>query len=31
VREVLVEGSRKARAVAQDTMARVRAAVKLDY
>ena len=31
VREVLIEGSRKARAVAQDTMARVRAAVHLDY
>ncbi len=31
VREVLVEGSRKARVVAQDTMARVRAAVHLDY
>jgi tryptophanyl-tRNA synthetase len=31
VREVLIEGSRKARAVAQDTMARVRAAVHLEY
>jgi tryptophanyl-tRNA synthetase len=31
VRDVLVEGSRKARAVAQETMARVRTAVKLDY
>jgi tryptophanyl-tRNA synthetase len=31
VREVLIEGSRKARAVAQETMARVRAAVHLDY
>ncbi|MSO49669.1 MAG: tryptophan--tRNA ligase [Acidobacteria bacterium] len=30
VREVLVEGSRKARVVAQETMARVRAAVKLE-
>jgi tryptophanyl-tRNA synthetase len=29
--EVLHEGSRKARLVAQETMARVRAAVKLDY
>lgn len=31
LREVLVEGSRKARLVAQETMARVRTAVKLDY
>jgi tryptophanyl-tRNA synthetase len=31
VREILHEGSRKARAIAQDTMGRVRAAVKLDY
>jgi tryptophanyl-tRNA synthetase len=31
LREVLMEGSRKARLVAQDTMARVRTAVKLDY
>jgi tryptophanyl-tRNA synthetase len=31
LREVLVEGSRKARAGAQETMARVRTAVKLDY
>jgi tryptophanyl-tRNA synthetase len=31
LREVLVEGSRKARIVAQETMARVRTAVKLDY
>ncbi len=31
LREVLVEGSRKARVVAQGTMARVRTAVKLDY
>src|SRR6185503_19088330 len=31
VRDVLIEGSRKARAVAQDTMTRVRAAVHLDY
>jgi tryptophanyl-tRNA synthetase len=31
LREVLVEGSRKARVVAQETMARVRTAVKLDY
>ncbi len=31
VREILVEGSRKARAVAQETMERVRAAVKLKY
>ncbi|MEO8076468.1 MAG: tryptophan--tRNA ligase [Acidobacteriota bacterium] len=31
VREILHEGSRKARAVAQETMDRVRAAVKLDY
>ncbi len=31
VREVLVEGSRKARVVAQETMAHVRAAVKLEY
>ena len=31
LREVLVEGSRKARAVAVETMERVRAAVKLSY
>jgi tryptophanyl-tRNA synthetase len=31
VREVLIEGSRKARVVAQETMARVRGAVHLDY
>jgi tryptophanyl-tRNA synthetase len=31
IREVLVEGSRKARAIAQDTMEEVRAAVKLKY
>ncbi len=31
VREVLIEGSRKARTVARDTMARVRAAVHLEY
>ena len=31
LREVLVEGSRRARVVAQDTMARVRDAVKLTY
>jgi tryptophanyl-tRNA synthetase len=31
LREILYEGSRKARAVAQETMERVRAAVKLDY
>ncbi|MDQ3069212.1 MAG: tryptophan--tRNA ligase [Acidobacteriota bacterium] len=31
VREILVEGSRKARGVAQETMARVRDAVKLKY
>jgi tryptophanyl-tRNA synthetase len=31
LREVLMEGSRKARVVAQETMARVRTAVKLDY
>lgn len=31
VREILVEGSRRARAIAQDTMARVRQAVKLKY
>lgn len=31
LREVLMEGSRKARLVAQETMARVRSAVKLDY
>jgi len=31
VRDVLMEGSRRARVVAQETMARVRAAVKLDY
>ena len=30
-REILHEGSRKARALAQETMARVRAAVKVDY
>lgn len=31
LREVLMDGSRRARAVAQETMARVRTAVKLDY
>ena len=31
VRDILFEGSRKARAVAQDTMERVRSAVKLRY
>ncbi len=31
IREVLVEGSRKARGIAQETMERVRAAVKLRY
>ena len=31
VREILVEGSRKARAIAQETMERVRAAVRLKY
>ena len=31
LREVVVEGSRRARAVAQETMARVREAVKLEY
>ena len=31
VREVAVEGSRRARAVARETMARVRDAVKLRY
>jgi tryptophanyl-tRNA synthetase len=31
IREILVHGSRKAQAVAQDTMERVRAAVKLKY
>jgi len=31
LREILVEGSRKARGVAQETMARVREAVKLRY
>ena len=31
LREILHEGSRKARAVAQETMARVRSAVKLEY
>ena len=31
LREILVEGSRRARTVAQDTMARVRDAVKLSY
>jgi len=31
LREILVEGSRRARLVAQDTMARVRDAVKLSY
>jgi tryptophanyl-tRNA synthetase len=31
LREVLMEGSKKARVVAQETMAKVRAAVKLEY
>jgi tryptophanyl-tRNA synthetase len=31
LRDILIEGSRRARAVAQDTMARVREAVKLAY
>ena len=31
LREILIDGSRKARAVAQETMARVRDAVKLSY
>ncbi len=31
LREILHEGSRKARAIAQETMSRVRCAVKLDY
>jgi hypothetical protein len=31
VREIAVEGSRKARAIAQQTMERVRDAVKLRY
>jgi tryptophanyl-tRNA synthetase len=31
LREIMIEGSRRARTVAQDTMERVRAAVKLDY
>ncbi len=31
LREILHEGSRKARAIAQETMARVRSAVKLEY
>jgi tryptophanyl-tRNA synthetase len=31
VREILIEGSRKARGVAEETMARVRDAVKLKY
>jgi tryptophanyl-tRNA synthetase len=31
LRDVLVEGSRRARAVAEETMARVRTAVKLRY
>ena len=31
LRDVLVEGSRKAQAVAQETMERVRSAVKLKY
>jgi tryptophanyl-tRNA synthetase len=31
IREILIEGSRKARTVAQETMERVRAAVKLRY
>ena len=31
VREVLFEGSRRARAIAQETMARVREAMKITY
>jgi tryptophanyl-tRNA synthetase len=31
LREIMIEGSRRARAVAQDTMERVRSAVRLDY
>jgi hypothetical protein len=31
LREILHDGSRKARALAQETMARVRSAVKLVY
>jgi tryptophanyl-tRNA synthetase len=31
LREIVIDGSRRARAVAQDTMARVRDAVKLKY
>ncbi len=31
IREILHEGSRKARAIAEETMERVRAAVKLKY
>jgi tryptophanyl-tRNA synthetase len=31
IREILMDGSRKARAIAQETMARVRTAVKLSY
>jgi tryptophanyl-tRNA synthetase len=31
IKDILHEGSRKARAIAQETMGRVRAAVKLDY
>ena len=31
LREILVDGSRRARVVAQETMARVRDAVKLAY
>jgi len=31
LREILMEGSRRARLVAQETMAKVRAAVKLEY
>jgi tryptophanyl-tRNA synthetase len=31
LREILHEGSRKARVIAQETMARVRAAARLDY
>jgi tryptophanyl-tRNA synthetase len=31
LREIMIEGSRRARAIAGDTMERVRAAVKLDY
>jgi tryptophanyl-tRNA synthetase len=31
LREILHEGSRKARTIAQETMARVRAAARLDY